>query len=243
VTPFETSQGLFWHTAIPLYLRTEVEDTRIAQARLYLAGVAERLRSAGLRAEFEVLPADDEAEAIIARADRDVHIGLLAMATHGSSGARRRLLGSVTVKMLQAVATPFLLVRAAEQASSDTAPVDGVIYRTIIVPLDGSAFAEAALDEARRIASATGARLVLLTVVPAQMDKATAEAERAGAAAYHASGAPAEQILAAGDQQCADLIVMATHGRGGWRELWLGSTANKVVHSMDRPVLLVRPRL
>ena len=39
----------------------------------------------------------------------------------------------------------------------------------------------------------------------------------------------------------ADLIAMATHGRGGVGRLLLGSTADRVVHQAEVPVLLVRP--
>jgi nucleotide-binding universal stress UspA family protein len=53
-------------------------------------------------------------------------------------------------------------------------------------------------------------------------------------------GHPAEAILRDGDYSEADLIVMATHGRSGLQQLWLGSVALKVVQGTTRPVLLVR---
>jgi nucleotide-binding universal stress UspA family protein len=155
----------------------------------------------------------------------------------------------VAAKVLQAVATPLLLVRASdEEGTPARAP-----YRRLLVPLDGSAFAELALAEARLLASATGAELTLVAVA------ADHEAERAHAAAYLEGvaarlrgaglaaraqvsiGEPAERILAACAEERADLIVMATHGRGGWRRLWLGSVASKVVERAGAPVLLVRP--
>jgi nucleotide-binding universal stress UspA family protein len=40
----------------------------------------------------------------------------------------------------------------------------------------------------------------------------------------------------------ADLIVMATHGRGGLLRAWLGSVANSLIRRASRPVLLVRPQ-
>jgi nucleotide-binding universal stress UspA family protein len=39
-----------------------------------------------------------------------------------------------------------------------------------------------------------------------------------------------------------DLVVMATHGRGGIRRAWLGSVADYLIHNLEVPVLLVRPR-
>jgi nucleotide-binding universal stress UspA family protein len=53
-------------------------------------------------------------------------------------------------------------------------------------------------------------------------------------------GIPADQIIYVAQTEHADLIVMATHGRTGLRQIWLGSVASKVVHRSELPVLLVR---
>jgi nucleotide-binding universal stress UspA family protein len=97
---------------------------------------------------------------------------MIAMATHGRSGLGRWLLGSVAEKVLQAVPRPLLLVRAREFIPA--IPID-VSYRRILVPLDGSPFAEQALGQAQAIAAATGATLMLVTVVPMLDDAALAE--------------------------------------------------------------------
>jgi nucleotide-binding universal stress UspA family protein len=52
-------------------------------------------------------------------------------------------------------------------------------------------------------------------------------------------GAAAEAILNFADQESADLIVIATHGRTGWRRLAFGSVAEKVIRTATRPVLVV----
>ena len=51
--------------------------------------------------------------------------------------------------------------------------------------------------------------------------------------------APAQAILETAESIDADLIVMGTHGRTGWRRALLGSVAEKVVHHTDRPVLCI----
>jgi len=51
--------------------------------------------------------------------------------------------------------------------------------------------------------------------------------------------APAQAILETAESIDADLIVMGTHGRTGWRRVLLGSVAEKVVHHADRPVLCI----
>lgn len=39
----------------------------------------------------------------------------------------------------------------------------------------------------------------------------------------------------------ADLVIMGTHGRRGWRRALLGSVTENVLHEIDRPVLTVTP--
>jgi nucleotide-binding universal stress UspA family protein len=53
----------------------------------------------------------------------------------------------------------------------------------------------------------------------------------------------ARGILDAAHKHGADLIVMATHGRGGLKRAWMGSVTDKVVRGTDHPVLIVRPRV
>jgi nucleotide-binding universal stress UspA family protein len=50
----------------------------------------------------------------------------------------------------------------------------------------------------------------------------------------------AEGVLDIARERGADLIVMASHGRGGVRRLVLGSVTDKVLRASDRPVLIVR---
>jgi nucleotide-binding universal stress UspA family protein len=53
--------------------------------------------------------------------------------------------------------------------------------------------------------------------------------------------APARAIVAAAREMRADMIVMGTHGRHGWRRAILGSVTESVLHDTDRPVLTVTP--
>ena len=62
---------------------------------------------------------------------------LIAMATHGRSGAKRWLLGSIAEKVLRGTTNPLFLVRA---AVAKTSPQQ--IINSIVVPLDGSQLAE-----------------------------------------------------------------------------------------------------
>ncbi len=143
---------------------------------------------------------------------------------------------------------------------------------TILVPLDGSPFAEAALPSARWIASRAGARLHLFLAhqpVPVFVgvgealagasapDMESQDQERGylvdtakrlglvggGPVETGVGGAPAgASIVEAAARIGADLIVMATHGRGALGRLWLGSVADHVVRHATVPILLIRPK-
>jgi nucleotide-binding universal stress UspA family protein len=52
-------------------------------------------------------------------------------------------------------------------------------------------------------------------------------------------GPPARTIVDAAQTRDAQLIVMSTHGRTGWRRMMLGSVAESVLRAAPTPVLLV----
>jgi universal stress protein A len=55
-------------------------------------------------------------------------------------------------------------------------------------------------------------------------------------------GVPYHEIVQAGQQFKADLIVLGTHGRTGLQHVFMGSTAERVVRHAACPVLVVRER-
>jgi nucleotide-binding universal stress UspA family protein len=247
ITPGEIGQSLFWKTTIPAELRREWTEEALTRANVYLASVAERLRARDLHVVFDVQPADDAATAIVARAEHESEVRLIAMTTHGYGGALRWAFGSVAAKVLHATPTPLLIVRS---NGGEHPSVTEVPYRTICVPLDGSPLAEQALATAQPIAARIGATLLLVCVVTGD-DIAEARkylegvaqrlrADRFNVQSHVVEGIPADQIIYVAQTSHADLIVMATHGRTGLRHLWLGSVATRVVHSAELPVLLVR---
>jgi len=141
----------------------------------------------------------------------------------------------------------------------------------ILVPLDGSAFAARALPTAAAIARRRGAPLHLLSVhTPLAVALAQpnapaydptfdiAQREAVGAALARTAdrlrgelgveattqvrtGDPADAIAEEAERHGAALVVMTTHGRGGFVRAWLGSVADALVRRAGVPVLLVRP--
>jgi nucleotide-binding universal stress UspA family protein len=268
VTDVERSQTQFWVATAPAELRQSWEQAALTDTQRYLAALATRLQTAGLAVRTEVRAADDAAAAIVAYAQQEPGVVLVAMATHGRGGLALWVLGSVATKVLRAAPKPLLLVRARE----DAAPVSMAHYRTIAVPLDGSELAEQALAQLQRIPIVARATLVLIGVTPERPDGFKAWHEPAASSMPDAldsqperyesylrrvaqrletsgftvrtrlvSGVPADTILRLGFEEHADLIVMATHGRSGMSRMALGSVAEQVIRNADLPVVLVRP--
>jgi len=76
----------------------------------YLAAVAQKLKEKGIRASFEVKAGHSPAEEII-KYRREIYADMVAMSTHGRSGARHWVLGSIADKVLDVGYAPLLLVK------------------------------------------------------------------------------------------------------------------------------------
>ena len=166
--------------------------------------------------------------------------------------------------MATAVETPGTV----QEAGIDGARARPVGHPTVLVSLDGSQFARAALAPAIQMAHGLHAPLVLVQAVqPANVpdvDRAVAyqlgetdayesvysaarEARARGLEAVEVlvkgslAESPARAILAAAQEFDAKMIVMATHGLTGIKRAVLGSVADEVVSRSPVPVLLVRP--
>lgn len=124
------------------------------------------------------------------------------------------------------------------------------MYDRILVPLDGSQFAEEIVPYALGFARSMGARLTLLHVAKHDSDVAAAEeymqplARRLGAegkvvVAHTDTG---KVILEELSQHPRTLVTMTTHGHTALLEAILGSVALSVVHDAGQPVLIYRPR-
>ena len=141
------------------------------------------------------------------------------------------------------------------------------MYERIVIPLDGSKLAEAALPYAEELAGKMGSDIILLTVLEsedvqeykkhytytkkiAEVTKCHAEKylEDGGGRTIKAGGAtrtgnPAEAIIEYASKGGSRLIVMASHGRSGINRWAVGSVADKVVRATTRqPVMLIRAK-
>jgi nucleotide-binding universal stress UspA family protein len=138
-------------------------------------------------------------------------------------------------------------------------------YRTILVAVDGSPDAAAALRHAQSLARDQHARLILLTVAPTASpqvvspgvflpppedagglfarilrEAADAVAPDIGVELRLDRGRPAQRILAVARECGCDLIVMGFHGHGRLHHALMGSVSDSVLRTGGLPVLLMR---
>ena len=138
------------------------------------------------------------------------------------------------------------------------------MYNTILMTLDCTPTDRAIIEHVKQLATLTQSRLVLLHVadgwsartygpdaVSPEITEDTAYLERV-LKEFQSLGIPAEFVLAYGEpareiikwvqQNSCDLIAMSTHGHRLLADVFLGTTASRVQHSVSVPVLLLRAK-
>lgn len=122
------------------------------------AGLVSEEKAVAVRGELVVgYPAEE-----ILRYSEENAIDLILVASHGRSGPKRWVLGSVAGKILNAANIPVFLVRA---GILEQIPYNEWPKRTIIVPLDGSDLAESVLPHAEALARQGGREMVTVILV------------------------------------------------------------------------------
>ncbi|GAC1428420.1 MAG: universal stress protein [Chloroflexota bacterium] len=144
----------------PAAVHGDAHLTAPGEATMYLERLATTMRSQGIAVEYHThdVPEGDVARSIVEHAAEE-DADLILLCTHGGGGMRGLLFGSIAQQVVRRGTTPVLLARLAEGRPPRFAP------RTVLVPLDATAAAEAALPVARDMAVALGAALHLVMVV------------------------------------------------------------------------------
>ena len=195
-----------------------------------------------------------------------VGVDLVIMATHGRSGIKRAVLGSVAERFVHKSAAPVLLLHA--KSDHDAVRTDLADLKRVLVALDGSPESEAILPYANALARLCSAELVLMQTAAPIFEAASVlvpevlygeEVTDAGRADEYLqwvakrqsaslrvrttvkrAASVTEGILQCAREESADLIAMSTHGRDGWSRVALGSVAESVMRHTDIPVLMLR---
>jgi nucleotide-binding universal stress UspA family protein len=193
---------------------------------------------------------------------------VVVMASHGRSGVRRMLIGSVTQQVVHRVKTPVIVVPARVPEDRTAEPkLDKLLF-----PLDGSEFAEYALEAGLALMDDYKPEIHLLRVVEVvswyggpysgmdyygldpyidvSRDAADAYLTRIATDLHDRGytvttevrvGLVADQIEAVAEGGGVDMVVMATHGRAGVGRLIFGSVAERALRQSPTPLMLVHP--
>jgi nucleotide-binding universal stress UspA family protein len=138
------------------------------------------------------------------------------------------------------------------------------MYKTILVTLDGTPSDRAILQHIQQLAKLAHSRVVLLHVADgwaartygqdavspeiiqdtAYLKTIRAELQANGISteAELAYGEPVKEIVKWVEQKGCDLVAMSTHGHRFLADIFFGTTASRVQHSISVPVLLLRAR-
>ncbi len=246
----ETAQVVLLRAVPTNDIEAEFVDQELQEARGYLQGIERELNYAGIPTKL-VVKKYRSTRAIVDTALAE-GCDLILMSTRGGSKITRWTMGGVTQQVLRTSPLPVLVVR-----SQTLLPRQGHVRR-IIVPVDGSKLAEAAVPWSGKLAKLLKAKLIFLHVYPLgkaalrtraqenyvalqkRMNKTCAALARAGVKARFQvqRGDAAERILAFADAN--DLIVTTSHGAGGFKRWVFGSVAEKLIHDASIPVLVYR---
>ncbi|MGK8491375.1 universal stress protein [Nocardia asiatica] len=173
---------------------------------------------------------------------------LLVVGTHGLGAISRGLLGSVSTALARHAACPVAVIP--ETAARSDGPV--------VVGVDGSPSSVHAVEIAFDQAAVRGAELIAVHTwsgflrfsSPADMQEEGEELLSRSLAGYGekypevsvrrivVEDRPAERLLEVGRN--AQLLVVGSHGRGGFAGMTLGSVGQAVLHAAEVPVIIAR---
>jgi len=253
----------------PQEIHKDHHITQADEASAYLEKLAKRAFPAGTKVDWHVHTAavKDVSASIVEHAMTEFQPDLIVMCTHGNSGVRELLFGSIAQLVVAHGTTPLLLIKP-EVDSSTSFKLD-----KILVPLDSGPVHDDSLPLTKELATAYGSEIYLLTVIPTfsnvtgeraaassllpattsallDIDVENAEADlqvhldelrQAGfqVTAEIARGDPATEIVNLSEKLNTDIVVLTTHRKAGAAAFWARSVAPNVTRRARVPILLI----
>ncbi|MEX2594536.1 MAG: universal stress protein [Anditalea sp.] len=175
----------------------------------------------------------------IANEIAEIKADLVVMGSKGSSGLEELLIGSNTEKVVRHASCPVITVKQ---------PVKAIEIKKIIFASDFSEENRKIIQHIKSLQQLLGAELILVKInTPSFFETSRDSTNKieefvkihgltnAQASIYN-STSEEEGIIEFAEQQNADMIAMATHGRTGFMHLLSGSIAEDVVNHAKRPV-------
>lgn len=224
----------------------------ISDAQAHLAGFAKILGTESSDIVVELRMGDAATE--ILRLSILSQASVIAMPTHGHSGLKRLVAGSVAEKVLRRSRCPMLLLHSCGQGGSGKMQLLKPFSR-ILVAIEGTAHGDLILPFVTELACEFHSELVLFHNRPGIDDTGEQvktksveqilagiklQLERSGLkvsiAESHAGKTP-DEIIQEAHKSNIDLIAMTTHGRRGLDRIAYGSITEEVLRNCIRPIL------
>jgi nucleotide-binding universal stress UspA family protein len=253
--PDDVSAGVSPNATVAIDAYLAAARRQLAADRAQLAALRERWAGAGARISQLVL--DGRPDERLPEVAAEIGASLIVVGSHGRTGIKRVLLGSVAERVLRLAGVSVLVARG-------DAPSGG--YRRVVI---GTDFSELAVKAGRQALGylAADARVELVhcwqtPVIGASMDvpvmmpwhDLTEDLERDGTAQAAAlathlgvpvafrlvAQAPGWGLVETAERRGADLIVVGSHGRRGLRRFLLGSVAERTARHAPCATLVAR---
>ncbi len=236
-------------------------------AQTLLNAAAQRATAKGARAKTVLL--EGRPAVAIVDCATDSAVDAIVLGTHGKEGLERIVLGSTAEGVLRLTTVPTFVVRLPHHDTGGLPTAAPRTFGRILTAVDESDPSDAAIAFALDLAVSKGSTVVFCHAIESgeffdkaetfgynpvpilqAMQEASSQLIDHKAQAARGLGLPVEKVIIEGSAadaiiesaaaQCADLIVVGTHGRRGLRRLFLGSVAEHVIRHSAIPVAVVR---
>jgi nucleotide-binding universal stress UspA family protein len=231
LTNLEYESGLPW----------VIEDAE-KEMRQKLEAVKDMVKAAGVDCEIILHRGEDPYPDIVDEAVKN-KVDMIIMGTHGRTGIKRFVMGSVAGNVIGHAPCKVLVVP----------PGAEVGFGTVLVATDGSIHSDAAVSEAVAIAKTCNSSLIIVSVASSDeelapledgMKRAVEVADKEGVRkeGMVLRGRADEVIVEVAKQKEAGLIVMGSHGRTSLKSLLMGSVTQRVLGHGNTAVLVAKVR-
>jgi nucleotide-binding universal stress UspA family protein len=253
--------------SVPTGYGEPLPDPLIQQSRL-MDQAAERFFRwmEGQSVEWEPVVSIGGASEEITRLAEEKKVDLAICATHGRSGLKRLILGSVTERLMRSLTCPVLVVRP--QAGIPLSPSGEIKFQRILVGCDFSPDSDLAFQYALSLAQEYLSELHAVHVIEPPVYKHMLNATKVEGARQHLraqlkeklsdmipqdahnwckpvtallAGQPYDELIKYAVVNEMDLVVLGLRGRSLMETLLMGSTTDRVIRQAPCPVLSVRP--
>jgi nucleotide-binding universal stress UspA family protein len=227
----------------------KVFEKAVKEVREHLESVKSRALKEDVDCEIVVHRGEEPFQDIVNEAEKN-RVDMIIIGTHGRTGLKRLMMGSVTARVIGHAPCNVLVV-----------PLHAKIdCGKILIATDGSRYSDAAASEAIGVAKRCDVSLIVISVAFSDKEIMLAEdyeemllaknnvkkivelAEKEGVKTegLTVKGKPHEAILETSKQKRADLIIVGSHGRTGLDRLLMGSVAERIIGHSESAVLIVK---